>query len=90
MSQPQGRETMTLEEAVRKMLEDYENDVAVMLPDIEDLTCKLAKRIEPYGIAMHDRGNGHRKPWGYVPEDQQEKARHAAVVAFGAVVDTAA
>ena len=46
----------SIEEVVREVLEDYEDHVAAMLPDIEDLTFNLSQRIERYGAALHCRG----------------------------------
>lgn len=69
---------MTLKEAVREWLENYDRN----LLEPKEGTPDLAERIERYGMAMHDRGNSARMPWGYVPPDRQEKARHAAVAAF--------
>ena len=71
-----------IEQEIRKVLEDHGCDLAYPIVYKESLARELAACIKRYGIVMHDRGNFHRKPWGYVPEDRQEKARHAAVEAF--------
>lgn len=76
---------MTIEEAVREVLESH---VAFAAEDHfrqkhdTEAARDLAERIAWYGEAMHDRGNSHRTVWGYVSEDRQVKALSAAIAAF--------